>query len=53
MDTVEAELEARGIHDVSLAVMTGNADALRFYERRGFRPVETVLYRFGARPRSG
>jgi ribosomal protein S18 acetylase RimI-like enzyme len=53
MDAVEAELEARGIRDVSLAVMTRNTDALRFYERRGFRPVETVLYRFGERPASG
>jgi ribosomal protein S18 acetylase RimI-like enzyme len=50
MDAVEAELEVRGIRDVSLAVMAENDDALRFYARRGYRSVETVLYRFGREP---
>ena len=28
--------------------MAGNADALRFYARRGLVPGEVLLYRFGA-----
>jgi hypothetical protein len=31
-----------------VAVMAGNAEARRFYERRGLREAELVLYRFGA-----
>jgi ribosomal protein S18 acetylase RimI-like enzyme len=27
----------------------GNRDALRFYERRGFRPTWTIVTRFAAR----
>ena len=29
--------------------MTGNASAIRFYERRGLEPGEAVMYRFGGR----
>jgi ribosomal protein S18 acetylase RimI-like enzyme len=47
LDYVDAELSRRGITDVQLAVMVGNVDAQRLYERRGFKPAETVLYRFG------
>jgi ribosomal protein S18 acetylase RimI-like enzyme len=49
LEFIDAELFRRGIGDVVLAVMVGNADAQRLYEGRGFRPAETVLYRFGAR----
>jgi hypothetical protein len=28
--------------------MLGNTDAQRLYERRGLRPAEIVLYRFGS-----
>jgi ribosomal protein S18 acetylase RimI-like enzyme len=48
LDFVERELVARGIHDLKIAVMVGNADALRFYERRGMAAAELVLYRFGS-----
>jgi ribosomal protein S18 acetylase RimI-like enzyme len=47
LDFVDAELSALGITDVQLAVIAGNDDAQRLYERRGFSPAETVLYRFG------
>jgi ribosomal protein S18 acetylase RimI-like enzyme len=47
LDHIDAELSRRGITDVQLAVMVGNVEAQRLYERRGFRPAETVLYRFG------
>jgi hypothetical protein len=31
-----------------IAVIAGNADALRFYARRGLVPGELLLYRFRA-----
>lgn len=48
LDFVDAELESRGIHDLLVAVMVGNSDAQRLYERRGLQPAEIVLYRFGS-----
>lgn len=47
LDFVDAELDRRSIRDLKVAVMTGNAGAQRLYERRGLRPAETILYRFG------
>jgi GNAT superfamily N-acetyltransferase len=49
LDTVEAELEARGIPDLAIGAVPGNTGALRFYERRGFRPTWTIVTRFAAR----
>lgn len=48
MDAVDAELERRGIADLEVAVMAGNARALAFYERRGLRVGEMLLFRFGS-----
>lgn len=48
LDFVDAELASRGIRDLIVSVMLGNADALRLYDRRGLRPAEIVLYRFGS-----
>jgi GNAT superfamily N-acetyltransferase len=53
LDAVDAELDARGVRDLQVAVMAGNADALRLYERRGLRPAELVLFRFGREPDGG
>ena len=50
LDAVDAELAARGVADLQVAVMAGNAAALRLYERRGLRPAELVLFRFGGEP---
>jgi ribosomal protein S18 acetylase RimI-like enzyme len=47
MDAVDAELERRGVRDLEVAVMAGNDRARRFYERRGLRVGEVLLYRFG------
>ena len=47
MDTVDAELARRGIHDLAVGVLAGNEDAIRFYERRGLRPGELQMWRFG------
>ena len=43
LDEVYAELRRRGIDELSLAVMEGNDDALRFYARRGLVPYLTFL----------
>lgn len=47
LDAVDDRLAALGITTVFIAVMTGNDDALRFYERRGLYPVITKLMRVG------
>ena len=49
LDTVEAELESRGIADLAIGALPGNTGALRFYERRGYRPTWTIVTRFAAR----
>jgi ribosomal protein S18 acetylase RimI-like enzyme len=49
LDAVDAELEARGIHDVIIGALPGNEGALRLYERRGFRPTWLYLSRFQGR----
>jgi ribosomal protein S18 acetylase RimI-like enzyme len=49
LDLVDAELASREITALSVAVMIGNSDAQRLYERRGLQPAEIMLYRFGAK----
>jgi ribosomal protein S18 acetylase RimI-like enzyme len=48
LEFVDCELATRSIRDLKVAVMADNSDALRLYERHGFRPAEIVLYRFGS-----
>jgi ribosomal protein S18 acetylase RimI-like enzyme len=48
LDFVDAELASRAIVDLVVAVSVGNADAQRLYERRGLRPAEIMMYRFGS-----
>jgi ribosomal protein S18 acetylase RimI-like enzyme len=43
MDAVYAELRRRGVGELSLAVMAGNDDAVRFYERRELVPYLTFM----------
>jgi ribosomal protein S18 acetylase RimI-like enzyme len=50
LDFVDSELVRRGIRGLAVAVMVGNADAQRFYERRGLRPGEVLFYRLGPAP---
>jgi ribosomal protein S18 acetylase RimI-like enzyme len=47
LDVVDDELARRGVEGLEIAVMTGNDEAIRFYERRGLRAGEVYLYRFG------
>ncbi len=49
MDAVERELAALGVDDLVLGVLPGNVDAIRLYERRGFRPTWLYLSRFAGR----
>ena len=39
MDAVFDELRRLGVEEIALAVMEGNEDAARFYERRGLVPI--------------
>jgi ribosomal protein S18 acetylase RimI-like enzyme len=50
LDFVDDELARRSISDLKVGVMVGNDAARRLYERRGLKPAEIVLYRFGHRP---
>jgi len=48
LNTVDARLAEIGIRDIFIGVLVGNDDALRFYQRRGLRPVITHMARFQA-----
>jgi ribosomal protein S18 acetylase RimI-like enzyme len=43
---LEGELEAIGVRDLMLDVVSGSTAATRLYERRGYRPTWTYLSRF-------
>lgn len=47
-DAVDLALAERGIDRLVIATMAPNADAIRFYERRGLVPGEVLLYRLPA-----
>jgi ribosomal protein S18 acetylase RimI-like enzyme len=49
LEAVERELAAQGLDDVIVGVLPGNVDAIRLYERRGFRPTWIYLSRFAGR----
>ncbi|SHN46246.1 GNAT family N-acetyltransferase [Cryptosporangium aurantiacum] len=55
LDRVDAELAARGIHDLLIAVLEGNDGAERFYQRRGLKKVMSTYARFsgGETPQKG
>jgi ribosomal protein S18 acetylase RimI-like enzyme len=44
LDAVDAELEQRGVEDVEIGVDTGNDDAARLYESRGYRADFRIFY---------
>ena len=49
LDRLETHLRARGARDLILGVLPGNDDAIRLYERRGYRPTWLYLSRFEGR----
>jgi GNAT superfamily N-acetyltransferase len=51
LDAVDEALADEGDPALVIAVMAGNADALRFYARRDLVPGEVLLYRFPRRAR--
>jgi ribosomal protein S18 acetylase RimI-like enzyme len=53
LDFVDAELASIGVEDIQIGVVAANADAIRFYRRRGLRPWLTIMSRFPAAERAG
>ena len=52
LDAVDAEFARLGVVDQVIGVLPGNVDAIRLYERRGFRPTWLYLSRFAGRDRT-
>ena len=49
LDAVDAEFVRLDVDDQVIGVLPGNVDAIRLYERRGFRPTWLYLSRFAGR----
>jgi ribosomal protein S18 acetylase RimI-like enzyme len=49
LDRIDEELDAAGIADVLIGAVVTNADAIRLYERRGFRPAWLYMLRLAER----
>jgi ribosomal protein S18 acetylase RimI-like enzyme len=49
LDRVDEELEDAGIADVLIGAVATNTDAIRLYERRGFRPAWLYMFRLAGR----
>lgn len=47
LDALERTLAEQGVLDLVLGVLPGNTQAIRLYERRGYRPTWSYLSRFG------
>jgi len=43
LDRMDAELAEIGVHDLRVAVIPTNTQAVEFYQRRGLRPFLTIL----------
>lgn len=51
LERLESHLRTLGVDDVILGALAGNADAIRLYERRGYRPTWLYLSKFAGRER--
>jgi ribosomal protein S18 acetylase RimI-like enzyme len=49
LDRLETHLREHGIEDVILGALAGNTDAIRLYERRGYRPTWLYLSKLARR----
>lgn len=49
LSRLEEHLTACGVQDLILGALAGNSEALRLYERRGYRPTWLYLSRFRGR----
>jgi len=50
LDRIDAELAAEGVADVFIGAVLTNTDAIRLYERRGFRPAWVYMLRLADAP---
>ena len=51
LERLETHLHERGVDDLILGALAGNADAIRLYARRGYRPTSLYLAKFAGRER--
>ncbi len=51
LERLETHLSEVGVADVILGALAGNDDAIRLYERRGYRPTWLYLSKFAGRER--
>ena len=49
LERLEAHLHECGVDDLILGALAGNADAIRLYERRGYRPTWLYLSKVAGR----
>ncbi|HKV20426.1 MAG TPA: GNAT family N-acetyltransferase [Mycobacterium sp.] len=52
LDRLETHLHELGVDDLILGALAGNDDAIRLYERRGYRPTWLYLSKLAGRDRS-
>ncbi len=50
LDRIDSELAAAGVADVFVGAVLTNTDAIRLYERRGFRPAWVYMLRLAEAP---
>jgi ribosomal protein S18 acetylase RimI-like enzyme len=50
LDELEGHLRALGVRDLVLGALPGNDDAIRLYERRGYRPAFLYMAKFESWP---
>ncbi len=51
LDRLEKHLSELGVEDLILGALAGNADAIRLYQRRGYRPTWLYLSKLAGRDR--
>ncbi len=51
LERLESHLRALGVDDMILGALAGNTDAIRLYERRGYRPTWLYLSKLAGRDR--
>jgi ribosomal protein S18 acetylase RimI-like enzyme len=49
LEALERHLREQGVRDLILGALPGNTDAIRLYERRGYRPTWLYLSKFEGR----
>lgn len=52
LERLETHLHDLGVDDLILGALAGNTDAVRLYERRGYRPTWLYFSKFAGRERS-